>query len=109
MSMTAAIEALAALEALEDSCEVLMYTDSKYLCDGIANWIKSREKRDWRTKAGKLIKNVGKAPSRMAIVAKTIRWHFHKPLHEQAEAIALAEQGLKEHLPPDHELPTKKW
>ena len=55
MSMTAAI---AALEALEDSCEVRPYTDSKYLCDGIANWIKSREKRDWRTKAGKLIKNV---------------------------------------------------
>ena len=115
MSMTAAI---AALEELEDSYEVRLYTDSKYLCDGITNWIKSWEKRDWRTKAGKPVKNVdlwkrlqeasGKHQVEWLWSPKQSGGIFHKLLREQAEAIALAEQGLKEHLPPDHEL-LKKW
>ena len=42
MSMTAAI---AALEALENPCEVRLYTHSKYLCDAITTWIRSRERQ----------------------------------------------------------------
>ena len=45
MELTAAIRAL---EALNKPCEVLMTTDSKYLCDGISKgWAKSWQKKGW--------------------------------------------------------------
>ena len=43
------IAAVTALEALEGSCEGLLHTESKYLCDGITKWIANREKRGWLT------------------------------------------------------------
>jgi ribonuclease HI len=50
MELTAAIRAL---EALNKPCEVLMTTDSKYLCDGISKgWAKSWQKKGWRRADG---------------------------------------------------------
>ena len=44
MEMTAAIKGLG---ALIEPCEVAIYSDSKYLIDGITKWVEGWQKRGW--------------------------------------------------------------
>lgn len=55
MEMLAAIKAL---EALKEKCEVVIYTDSKYLKDGITAWVKNWQRNGWKTANKKPVKNV---------------------------------------------------
>lgn len=55
MEITAAIEALNELDVKSD---VLLYTDSKYLMEGINSWIKNWKLNNWKTSAKKDVKNV---------------------------------------------------
>ena len=50
--------AIMGLEALQRPCEVVMTTDSKYVMQGITEWIDEWKKRDWRTSSKKAVKNV---------------------------------------------------
>jgi ribonuclease HI len=74
MELTAAIEAL---EALNESCEVMFYTDSEYLKNGITTWMKSWIKNGWRTANKQPVKNkelwqrLDQATQR-----HTISWHW---------------------------------
>jgi ribonuclease HI len=54
MELCAAIEGLA---ALKESCNVELFTDSKYVMDGITQWIHNWKKNNWRTAAKKDVKN----------------------------------------------------
>ncbi len=54
MELTAAIRAL---EALQRRCRVSVYTDSKYVRDGITTWLADWKRRDWRTADRKPVKN----------------------------------------------------
>tara|TARA_B100000900_G_C20414389_1_gene648232 strand:- start:84 stop:542 length:459 start_codon:yes stop_codon:yes gene_type:complete len=54
MELRAAIEGL---NALRRPCEVLLYTDSVYLKDGITKWIVSWEKNNWKNANNKEVKN----------------------------------------------------
>ena len=54
MEMTAAIKGLS---ALIEPCEVDLYTDSKYLIDGITKWLPGWQKRGWKTADKKPVKN----------------------------------------------------
>jgi len=54
MELSAAIEALA---ALKEPCHVDLFTDSKYVMDGITQWIHNWKKNSWRTAAKKDVKN----------------------------------------------------
>ena len=54
MELTAAIEAL---NALKDSSSVILHTDSKYVMDGINDWMPNWKKRGWKTSAKKPVKN----------------------------------------------------
>jgi len=54
MELTAAIEAL---KLLKKKCNIQLYTDSKYLIDGITNWIFNWERNNWRTAAKQPVKN----------------------------------------------------
>lgn len=54
MEMRAVIEAL---RALKKSSEVVIYTDSKYVMEGITNWIQSWKKNNWRNANRKPVKN----------------------------------------------------
>ena len=51
MELTAAIEAL---KALEQPCKIEFFTDSQYLKMGITEWIPNWRARNWRRKGGKL-------------------------------------------------------
>lgn len=55
MEMRAVIEAL---KTLKKSSEVTIYTDSKYVLDGITKWIFGWKKNGWRTADKKPIKNI---------------------------------------------------
>ena len=54
MELMAAIEALS---ALKNACEVILYTDSKYVQDGITKWLDRWVIRHWKTAANKPVKN----------------------------------------------------
>ena len=54
MELTAAIQALGTLKF---KSKVILHTDSKYLMDGINEWIKVWKENDWRTSNKKLVKN----------------------------------------------------
>ena len=55
MELTAAIKAL---ELLREPCEVELYTDSAYLCNGFNNgWIWNWLKNGWKTASGKPVEN----------------------------------------------------
>jgi ribonuclease HI len=49
--------AIAALEALTRPCEVVLYTDSQYVRQGITAWLANWERRGWRTASGGEVKN----------------------------------------------------
>ena len=54
MEMTACIEAL---DNLSERSIVTLYTDSKYLINGITMWIRGWKKNGWITKNGEPVKN----------------------------------------------------
>jgi ribonuclease HI len=54
MELTAVIEGL---RALNRSCDVAIYTDSKYVMQGISEWIANWKRNGWKTAAKKPVKN----------------------------------------------------
>jgi ribonuclease HI len=54
MELMAAIEGL---ESLSRACDVKLYTDSKYVMQGITEWIHNWKKKGWKTAARKPVKN----------------------------------------------------
>ena len=49
--------AIAALEALKRPCQVELYTDSKYVQQGISQWLAGWKARGWKTAAKAPVKN----------------------------------------------------
>ena len=54
MELSAAIEGLS---ILKEPCNVELFTDSKYVMDGITQWIQNWKKNNWKTSAKKEVKN----------------------------------------------------
>ena len=54
MEMTAVIESL---RNLKKPCELIITTDSKYVKNGITNWIHNWKKNGWKTANKKVVKN----------------------------------------------------
>ena len=55
MELTAVIEGL---RALKRPCEIDLMTDSKYVMQGISEWIEQWKRNGWKTAARKPVKNV---------------------------------------------------
>ena len=55
MELMAAIQAL---ETLNHPCAIKLYSDSKYVLQGITEWMENWKKRGWKTAAKKPVKNV---------------------------------------------------
>ena len=51
------IAAIKALEYLNESYEINLYTDSNYVKDGITKWIFNWKKNNWKTSSKKTVKN----------------------------------------------------
>lgn len=48
---------ITALEELKESCQIDLYSDSKYVIDGIEKWIYNWKKNNWKTAQKKDVKN----------------------------------------------------
>ncbi|MBL0719973.1 ribonuclease HI [Piscinibacter sp. Jin2] len=95
MELTAVIEALASLKR---SCNIVVYTDSSYVQQGISEWIHNWKRRGWRTAGGQPVKNADLWARLDALAAlHTIDWRWVKghagdPGNERADR--LANQGV---------------
>jgi len=97
MELTAAI---IGLESLNKPYSVTLTTDSKYVMNGITDWIKNWKKRGWKTAAKKPVKNedlwrrLDKACSQHEINWQWVKGHSG---HRENELVdALANQGIDE-------------
>ncbi|WP_428247809.1 ribonuclease HI [Ferrovibrio sp.] len=50
--------AISALEALKRPCTVHLFTDSRYVIDGVTKWLRPWKARGWKTADRKPVKNV---------------------------------------------------
>ncbi len=97
MELTAAIEALNVLKGASD---VVLYTDSKYVMDGICEWLPNWKKRGWKTSNKKPVKNkdlwqaLDDAVARHDIQWKWVKGHNDNPGNEEADE--LANRGIDE-------------
>lgn len=79
MEMTAVIEGLSV--CLTRGMRVItVYTDSKYVMNGITSWIHTWKKRGWKTAGGTAVKNMNLWMRLDALVDRfeRIEWHWVK-------------------------------
>ncbi len=97
MELTAAIRAL---EALNQPCEVDLFTDSVYVRDGITRWLPNWKRRGWRTANRKPVKNQDLWQELDAAASRhSVRWHWvegHSGHEGNERADALANRGADE-------------
>ena len=97
MELMAAIQAL---ESLQRPAKVNLYTDSKYLLDGITKWISGWQRNGWRTSARQPVKNADlwrrliEAMSPHEVTWIWVKGHAGDPDNERADA--LARRGIEE-------------
>ena len=91
MEMTAAIRGL---EALIEPCEVDLFTDSKYLIDGITKWVHGWKKRGWINASKKPVRNADLWHELIALTDRhRVEWHWVKghsghPENERVDRLA---------------------
>lgn len=97
MELMAVIEGL---KALKRPCELVLFTDSRYVMQGITEWIANWKRRGWRTSARKPVKNqdlwemLDQEVQRHTIDWQWVRGHAGDPGNERADE--LANQGVDE-------------
>ena len=91
MELFAAIEGLS---ILKESCNVELFTDSKYVMDGITQWIQNWKKNNWKTSAKKEVKNKELWQQLDRLMSyHQVQWHWVKghsgdPGNETADLLA---------------------
>lgn len=91
MELMAAIQAL---EALKRPCTVKLHTDSKYVLQGITEWMVNWKKRGWKTAGNKPVKNddlwrrLDAARQIHAIDWIWVKGHAGDPGNERADTLA---------------------
>ena len=92
MELTAVIEAL---KALHRDCEIVIHTDSRYVMDGVTNWMPNWKKNNWRTSNKKsAVKNVDLWQELDMLLTKhQVRWiwvkgHNGHPENERVDKLA---------------------
>ena len=91
MELTAAIKAL---EALKKQCHVELNTDSKYVMQGITEWLPNWKKRGWKTAGNKPVKNedlwrrLDEAGRRHSIEWKWVKGHSGHKENDRADELA---------------------
>ncbi len=91
MELTAVIESL---KALTRSCDIDLYTDSKYVLQGMTEWLDGWKQKGWKTAAKKPVKNVDlwqqldQQAARHQIQWHWVRGHSGNPGNERADQLA---------------------
>ena len=91
MELTATIEAL---KYFKETRNLKIYTDSKYVKEGITSWIKKWKTNDWKTTNKKDVKNkklwidLDQQIQRHQVIWKWIKGHQGNIYNEQADSLA---------------------
>lgn len=97
MELTAVIQGLSALKR---RCRVRVVTDSRYVMQGMTEWLPNWKKKRWRTAGGKPVMNVDLWQQLDEVVAghevewEWVRGHSGHPGNEAADR--LANRGIDE-------------
>jgi ribonuclease HI len=93
MEMTAVIEAL---KALKRPCQVTLHLDSKYVLQGITEWLPGWKAKGWKTASKQPVKNVDLWQTLDVLVHtaghqidwRWVKGHAGDPGNERADALA---------------------
>ena len=91
MEIIAAIEAV---KSIKEASNIIIYTDSKYLMNGINIWMHSWKKNNWKTSGNKDVKNVDlwkvidELNSKHSIKWNWVKGHSGNPGNEMADDLA---------------------
>ena len=88
--------AIAGLEALKRPCAVELFTDSRYVMDGITKWVNGWKRNGWKTAEKKPVKNedlwrrLDAARARHDVTWRWVKGHDGNEMNERADALARA-------------------
>ena len=92
MELKAVIEAL---KALKKECDITLYTDSRYVMDGVTKWLPNWQQNGWRTSNKKTpVKNIDLWQELESLLQKhRIKWvwvkgHNGHPENERVDRLA---------------------
>ena len=91
MELKAVIEAL---KEIEDNSQISLFSDSKYVIDGITKWIKNWKINDWKTTNKKEIKNLDlwmdldKLTSKFKITWNWVKAHSTNEYNNKVDRLA---------------------
>ncbi len=91
MEMRAVIEGLS---ALTEPCDVELYSDSKYVLDGITKWVEGWKRRGWVTASKKPVRNADlwheliAASGRHEVSWNWVKGHSGHPENERVDKLA---------------------
>jgi ribonuclease HI len=95
--------AIVALETLLEPCEVVLFTDSQYVRQGITEWMPGWVRRGWKTAGGDPVKNrdlwerLQAAAARHRIDWRWVKGHNGDPDNERVDMLArLAAQQVRD-------------
>ena len=92
--------AIAGLEALKRPCRVRLTTDSKYVQQGVSEWIRGWKARGWKTAAKEPVKNqdlwqrLDTAATPHLVEWLWVKGHAGHPENERCDELARREIGL---------------
>ena len=91
MELTAVIKGL---QALTRPCKITVYTDSKYVMDGVTKWLEGWVRKGWKTASKKKVKNqdlwevMYQELKNHDVSWKWVKGHSGHPENERADELA---------------------
>jgi ribonuclease HI len=86
--------AIAALEALKEPCAVVLHSDSKYVLQGISEWMPGWKRKGWKTAGGGAVKNqdlwqrLDAAAAQHRVTWQWVKGHAGHPDNERVDVLA---------------------
>lgn len=96
MELTGVIEAL---KSLKEPCQVEIYSDSKYVIQGITEWIHDWKIRGWKNAAKKPVKNkelwmeLEEEVNKHKTTWHWVKGHADNPYNNRCDELAVSETG----------------
>ena len=88
------IPVIEALKLIKSDCEISLYTDSKYVMDGVNKWLSSWKQKGWKTSNKKPVKNqdlwqaLEQSTRRHVVEWNWVRGHSGDAGNERADELA---------------------
>ena len=91
MELTAAIKTLS---YLKEKSHIKIFTDSKYVINGITDWLEKWKKNDWKTSSKKIVKNkdlwiqLDRLINNHVVDWEWVKGHNNHVMNERADVLA---------------------